>query len=135
MKFLPLAIAAAIALTACDKASKEAKADPVALLKAKAAALEGTERDEVWGGLAYDVQKTDSLVSPYQGFITGTISTPPSAPAIAQHETAYKVTLAFQDQKWVVQDIQGTFVLKDAPNDKQPMHSGTKQRIQMKLGN
>lgn len=86
--------------------------DPVELLKAMAeklstykttpAEIEKTHSSCGFSRVAYDVQKTESLVSPYAGVITGWFSCTGGKPVI---DTEFKVTLVFQDEQWVLKDI------------------------------
>ncbi len=81
--------------------------DPPALLKQHVATMQ-----ETYAGLfhakivecTYDVQKTDSLVSPYIGYVNYTEDMGKGAMA------KYKITLAFQDGAWVLQTVQRQFV-------------------------
>ena len=81
--------------------------DPSALLKQHVATLQ-----ETYAGLfhakivecTYDMQKTDSLASPYIGNVNYTEDIGKGAMA------KYKIALAFQDGAWVLKTVQRQFV-------------------------
>ena len=98
-----------------------AQADPVAELK-KHLAHNGTAKttELVWTDLKYDVKKTDSLVSPYEGAIEVNAS-------VAGNEGAaliYSVALAYGDSGWRIADLRvsmggmsaKTYTPQDDPN-------------------
>ena len=81
--------------------------DPPALLKQHVATMQ-----ETYAGLfhaklvecSYDVQKTDSLVSPYIGSVNYTEDMGKGAVA------KYKITLAFHDGAWALKTVRRQFV-------------------------
>jgi hypothetical protein len=92
---------------------KDKQSDPVASLKENVQHFEDYYNTSHMGdydngctqrvaGVAYDVKKTDSLISPFLGFVTYISSHTDSNSAI---KTERKVELAYQDNHWVVNKV------------------------------
>jgi hypothetical protein len=98
---LQLVILCIVSFTvACDRMGKVGH-DPVADMKSVVAKFS----DPYWADMAYDVQKTESLVSPYVGIITGHYQQRDNGRL--EYDAKFKVTMAYQDGKWVLKDIDG----------------------------
>ena len=74
----------------------QSQPDPVASLKVHVEAL---KRHDTFISVSYDVQKSDSLVSPYMGVITS-VKRDDAGPVQGKREDRY--TLAFQEGHWVL---------------------------------
>ena len=72
MKLMPVLCAVAMLVAGCNRAEKPvAVFDPVADLKAVAARLDKAPAGYRYVAVEVDVRKTDSLVSPFSGTISG----------------------------------------------------------------
>jgi tetratricopeptide (TPR) repeat protein len=95
-------ILGALAVIFGPKAFRAPAPDPVASLRAMALSLPSVERCAIGEGIhdvAYDVQKTQSLVSPIVGTISGKWT--------LELVTSFVVTLAYQDGIWVPKSVEG----------------------------
>jgi hypothetical protein len=106
-KNLCLLLVVTLAFTAgCDRLKGD---DPVAKLKSHAACLEKHLREQeskeanprMIEDVSFDVRKTDSLTSPFMGFIQWAEK---DKSVDSCHE--FKMVLAYQENQWVLKEVQ-----------------------------
>ena len=127
-----------VAVLLLGSAGCSKNSDPVQELKDHvshaANAVDERHPDWRWHIIRYDVQKNDSLVSPYIGTI--------SAESYSKWEGKpdrrdnYDLTLAYQDGKWVLTDLTWQVFSKgfgewDPVDEKETMHSGQQVRASL----
>lgn len=107
-----------VLLVGCSKLTSP---EPVAALKSAVEKMAKPWDSEIgaslskyeWKNVRYDVRKTDSLVSPYQGVVDGTEYRYEKKKLESEYRpscrTDLHITLVFQDQKWVIKEIIQTF--------------------------
>jgi len=114
MRKLIVMAAFAALLVGCQKESEEVELSPLEKMKSHLAEVDG-KRSRVfgreWKNISYDVQKTDSLVSPYTATVSAEVhrfddetETEPS------DRYDYKITMLYQDDRWVVKQVSMNYL-------------------------
>ena len=94
-------------MLACSKKEAVSKMpDPVTMLQNHIRKSESVSKDLDWSNVKYDVSKSDSLVSPFNGVVTATFKMlgGDDHHLVSQYE--YEVNLAYSEGEWRINELK-----------------------------